>query len=153
MQRLGLLFSMQRGSFRDMLNTKRAVVYTIFGLLSTALNIFTFIVLNDLVGLSALASNAIASLAAILFAFFTNRKYVFESSSSLKQEILRFFSSRSFTMIVETLLIYISVDLLKQSAFVFKLISNAIVIILNYILSSVWVFKIEGECFEQQEDC
>lgn len=79
-----------------MLNTKRAVVYTIFGLLSTALNIFTFIVLNDLVGLSALASNAIASLAAILFAFFTNRKYVFESSSSLKQEILRFFLFKVF---------------------------------------------------------
>lgn len=56
-------------------------------------------------------------------------------------------------MIVETLIIYISVDLLKKSAFVFKLISNAIVIILNYILSSVWVFKTEGECFEQQEDC
>ena len=136
-----------------MLNTKRAVVYTIFGLLSTALNIFTFIVLNELVGLSALASNATASLAAILFAFFTNRKYVFESSSSLKQEILKFFSSRSFAMVVETLIIYISVDLLKQNAFIFKLISNAIVIILNYILSYVWVFKTEGECFEQQEDC
>lgn len=144
MQRLGLRFSMQRESFRGMLNTKRAVVYTIFGLLSTALNIFIFTALNELVGLSALASNAIASLVAILFAFFTNRKYVFESSYSLKQEILRFFSSRSFTMIVETLIIYISVDLLKQNAFIFKLISNAIVIILNYILSSVWVFKMEG---------
>lgn len=85
--------------------TKEVIFYVIFGVLTTLVNITAFYVLTHFIHLEENLSNAIAIILAVLFAYFTNRKLVFNSTASNKKEKLvefgRFILGRAFTMIIE----------------------------------------------------
>ncbi len=90
-------------------------------------------------------SNIIAWATAVIFAFITNKIWVFESKifviKKLFNELCKFITARLITGIIDVLIMYISVDVLQAPAVIFKVISNIIVIILNYLLSKFIVFK------------
>lgn len=90
-------------------------------------------------------SNVIAWIIAVLFAFITNKVYVFESKNItmrvIVNELLKFTGARLATGVLDSIIMFVSVDLLYGPALVTKVVSNIIVIILNYILANLFVFK------------
>ena len=78
---------------------------------------------------------------AVFFAYFTNKKYVFECNRKDKKEIIKFFLSRIGTLLLDMVIMYIFVSQLKFNDKVMKIISQVCVIVLNYVLSKFIVFK------------
>lgn len=127
---------------------KALVLYGIFGALTTAINIVIFWLLSDVITINYLVANALAWIIAVVFAFFTNKLYVFESRGMTKavvvKEFTEFILARAATGVLDMVFMYIGVSLLSWDQTITKVIINVIVIILNYVISKLWVFK-KGE--------
>ncbi len=124
---------------------KETIMYLIFGFLTFLVGIVTFAIFESVCGYNELISNVLSWIIAVLFAFVTNRKWVFESRTDSKQEsyrqIIHFFEGRLITLAIEELIIFIFVTKLSFNSIVIKVIAQIIIIILNYIISKMWVFK------------
>ena len=123
---------------------KELISYLIFGVLTTVVNIVVYYVFNTWLQVNYLVSNAIAWIASVLFAYITNRKYVFESkNTSMFNELVKFIGARLSTGIMDMILMWLLVDILSMNSMVSKIVVNVLVIVLNYVLSKVFVFKKE----------
>lgn len=124
---------------------KELIKYLIIGVLTTAINYIIFAILVKLANIEMHVSNIIAWLISVIFAYFTNKLFVFESKSfKLKvigKEILSFGAARIFSLGLEEVILYVFVNLLNINELIIKLIANVIVIIVNYILSKFIIFK------------
>ncbi len=121
--------------------------YLIFGFLTTVISLavyyaLTFTILNPKNTIELQIANIISWIAGFLFAYFTNRKFVFESKTeNISKEFFKFFLSRIFTLILDMLIMFVFVTCLKLNDKVFKIVSQVLVIVGNYILSKFIVFK------------
>ncbi|NFG60733.1 GtrA family protein [Clostridium sp. CMCC3677] len=120
------------------------IVYIIFGGLTTIVNFLVFWVSIKFTN-NIIIANTIAFIIAVLFAYFTNNKYVFESnkensSKDVLLKIVKFFSTRITTFFIETMLLYGLVNI-NMDEMISKLLVAIIVVILNYILSKRIVFN------------
>ncbi|MBQ9596447.1 MAG: GtrA family protein [Synergistaceae bacterium] len=120
---------------------KHLSLYGVFGVLTTILAIFLYWVFTRLAGFSVVVSSGLSWFLALLFAFFTNRRYVFHSSGNIFHEGYAFFMARVFTGLLDVFIMYLFVDVLKFYDMPVKIISNIIVIILNYIASKLYIFR------------
>jgi len=124
---------------------KGIILYVVFGALATAVNTGTYALCYNVLGITNVPSVIIAWTTAVILAFFTNKLWVFESKSfdakTLKHEIPTFFGARIATGVMDILIMYVAVDVLHWNATLWKLISNALVIILNYVASKLVIFK------------
>ena len=124
---------------------KEGMRYLVFGALSTVINIIVFAICSKMANLSTTISNIIAWIIAVLFAYVTNKLYVFDSKTvklkDLAREIFSFFSARIATLVIETAFLWVVIDKLGFNDILMKIISNIIVIILNYIFSKIFIFK------------
>ena len=124
------------------MNKKEIINYLIFGILTTVVNIVVYWLLNTCLNVNYLISNAIAWIMSVLFAYITNRKYVFESkNTSMMNELMKFISARLSTGIMDMILMWLLVDILAFNSMVSKIVVNVLVVVLNYILSKVFIFK------------
>lgn len=121
------------------------VTYLFFGVLTTVVNYAVYLPCYNLLGLSATISNIIAWVAAVAFAYLTNKPWVFKSHDwSMKvvlPELSKFVACRVGSGVLETGMIFVFVDLMGINGNVFKLITSVLVVILNYIGSKLLVFK------------
>ena len=127
------------------------ISYLFFGGLTTLVNFGVYIFFVNLIGLGITVSNAIAWVAAVLFAFVTNKLWVFHSKSWMAKQVLREAGSFLGARITTGLLDMIGVPLLFNiglryplfgiEGFTAKLIIAVLVIILNYVFSKVFVFR------------
>lgn len=116
--------------------------YLVFGVLTTVVNIVVYFLLREICNVNYLISNAFAWFFSVLFAYVTNRKYVFESQSrEILAEITKFFSSRLATGVLDMFLMWLLVSFTPINDLYIKIFVNVIVIILNYIFSKVFVFR------------
>lgn len=121
---------------------KEILMYLIFGLLTTVVNIVVYFISSDLLSINYLISNVMAWFISVLFAFVTNKVYVFESSSKkLMKEIVAFFTSRLATGILDMFLMWLFVTVAFLNDVVVKIFVNILVIIMNYIFSKLFVFR------------
>lgn len=121
---------------------KELVFYVIFGILTTLVNILVYLFFTRLIGIDYIISNVFAWFFSVLFAYITNRIWVFESNNeNILKEIILFFSGRLFSGVVDTALMFIFIDLLFISDSISKIIIQIIVVVLNYIISKFIVFK------------
>ena len=92
-----------------------------------------------------MTANVIAWIAAVLFAYWTNRNFVFRSTitgfAARLREFWQFVAARIFSFLVELVMFFVMIHILKMNDIVSKLIVGIVVIILNYIFSKLWVFK------------
>ena len=92
-----------------------------------------------------MVSNIIAWFASVLFAYLTNRKWVFHSEAETFEdywkEILAFFAARLGTGILDWLIMFIFAKQMGLNDMVIKIVSNVVVIVLNYVASKFWIFK------------
>ena len=121
------------------------ILYVFFGALATLVNTASYYLCYNILGVSNVPSVVIAWLLAVIFAFFTNKLWVFRSKSFapdvLKHEIPTFFGARLLTGLMDLGIMYVAVDVLHGNGTVWKLISNVLVIILNYVASKLIIFK------------
>lgn len=119
--------------------------YLFFGVLTTVVNYIVYLPLYNTLALSATVSNAIAWVVAVIFAFLTNKPFVFKSNDwSAKvtvPEFIKFVGCRIGSGVAETLIILITVDWLSLNGNIMKLITSILTILLNYIGSKLLVFK------------
>ncbi|MDD4706493.1 MAG: GtrA family protein [Bacilli bacterium] len=124
---------------------KEAILYLVFGVLTTLINIIVYALSTRLLEIDVYTSNVIAWVLSVLFAYITNRKYVFNSKATELnkkiKELLSFYSCRLLTFGIDMLLMFILIDLISINDMISKIIVNIIIIILNYILSKFLVFK------------
>lgn len=134
---------------------RETILYLVFGVLTTLVNFVVFEAMNRTLGDSyALLSETVAFIAAVLFAFFTNKPFVFQSkdwsAKTLSREIPTFFGGRILSFLIEAALVLVARDLLHAGDYSFfgitgltiaKIPIAVIVVILNYVFSKVFVFK------------
>ena len=123
---------------------KEVLSYLVFGVLTTLVNIVAYWLCAHPLGLGTLPSSVLAWLAAVLFAYVTNRKWVFHSQAVTRQEITRemlsFFACRLATGVVDWVMMFVCVDLLHFNDMVMKILANVVVVILNYVASKLIIF-------------
>ncbi len=170
-----LLFKIfKKGSFIgkiiDKLFTKEIVTYVFFGLLTTIVNLFIFYVFKQIFisvgwdgffnsiipegsslhrlfvgGTDYLDANFIAWVAGVIFAFVTNKLWVFDSKSWAPsvagKEFTGFVGARVFSFVIETIFMFVLVTLLSVNDLIAKIIVGVVVVILNYIFSKLFIFK------------
>ncbi len=124
---------------------KEVISYLFFGGCTFVVSMVTFYIFNKVLGLNEHVSNIISWILAVLFAYVTNRKFVFESKTSdfkgLVKEMISFFSARLLTLGIEEVIIFVGCDLLHADALIVKLIGQVVVIVSNYFLSKLFIFK------------
>jgi putative flippase GtrA len=134
-----------------------AMRYLVFGGLCTVLNIAVFALFNAL-ELPTLSSNTIAWIISVLFAYITNKYCVFDAKTSSQKDLLRefvsFITARLATLGVETIMMWVTVDLWHWNAVLMKVIANIVVIILNFVFSKLFIFKDskEAEIIDSLDD-
>ena len=118
--------------------------YGVFGLLTTIVNYVVYIPCYNLLHMSGAASNAVAWVVAVAFAFLTNKPFVFKShdwsAKVLWPELGKFVVCRIGSGLLETLIIFVTVDCLVWDGNWMKLFTNILVIVLNYFGSKLLVF-------------
>lgn len=121
-----------------------AVSYIITGGLTTLVNLLVFTVLCELLCVNVTISNIISVAAAILFAYVTNKLFVFHSRCpdihSLAGEFAKFVSARLITMVIEVGGVFLLVNIMGMQALIGKLLTQIIVVIGNYFISKFLVF-------------
>lgn len=123
---------------------RETISYLIFGILTTAVN-YTAYELCRFANMKYTVATVIAWILAVAFAFITNKLYVFNSKSFEKsvlfKEITTFVTSRLLSGIFDLLFMVIAVGMYSMNDSISKLCSNVFVVIINYILSKMFVFK------------
>ena len=129
------------------LKYKEVINYLIFGVLTTVVSlavyyicVFTF--LNPENAIQLQIANILSWIAGVAFAYFTNRKYVFESKENNKlKEAGKFVLARLITLVMDMIIMWLGVTVLHLNDKIIKLISQVVIIVSNYIFSKVFVFK------------
>lgn len=120
------------------------ISYLFFGVLTTVVNYLVYLPCYNWLHLSAAASNMIAWSAAVIFAYLTNKPFVFKSYDWSMKTVLpefgKFLGCRIGSGAVETLIIFLTVDCFRWDGNIMKVITSVLVIILNYIASKLLVF-------------
>ena len=132
--------------FRPVWQKHRGVLlYLFFGALTTAVSIGSFALCNRLLAIHELIANVISWVCAVTFAYVTNRKWVFHSQAVTRQEITReilsFFGCRLATGVMDWVIMFVCVDVLGWNDMLIKVISNILVILLNFVASKLIIFK------------
>ena len=131
------------------LKYKEIINYLIFGVLTTIVALVTYYIcvytiLDPDNAVQLQIANVISWIISVAFAYITNRKFVFESKEKNKiKEASKFVTSRIATLIMDMAIMYVGVTALKFNDKIMKLISQVVVIVMNYILSKILVFKKE----------
>lgn len=138
---------------------KELITYVIFGVITTLVNFFAFWIFTKIFGEDLyLVNNAIAWVVGVVFAYITNKLFVFESKSwdlkVITKEITGFLGARIFSFLVEEggMFLFVSVLGLGENSltllgftitgqFIVKILLAVIVVILNYIFSKFIIFK------------
>lgn len=138
---------------------KELIIYAVFGVCTTLVNFVSYKLFNVILGDKLyLVSNIVAWLISVIFAYVTNKLFVFESKSwdikLISKEISSFFAARIFSFVVEEAGLFLLVDMLKMKEMSFsiwsftisgnmiaKVILAVIVVVLNYFFSKLVVFR------------
>ena len=139
---------MAMGKIKKIMGRYRELIsYLIVGGLTTVVSLGTYYgctltILNAAVPLQLQAANVLSWIAAVTFAYFTNRKYVFESRNQhMLKEAAAFYASRLSTLLMDMGLMFLMVTILNWNDKIAKLIVQVVVTVANYVISKFFVFK------------
>ena len=124
---------------------KFIVAYLFFGVCSTVVNIVAYYVCARSFSLATGLSTAVAWFFAVIFAYITNKLWVFESKSWKRDVVIKeavsFFACRLATGIFDVVFMMVTVDVFELNDLWMKIISNVVVVIVNYIASKFVIFR------------
>lgn len=123
-------------------NYRQIWLYLFFGVMTTVSNILTYELIVNVFKIDYLISNGVSWIVSIVFAYITNKSYVFKNSSnSVVKQFFSFAIARIFSLVIDMLIMYIGVSVILIDDTIVKVLVNIIVIILNYFSSKFVVFK------------
>ena len=123
---------------------RELILFALFGVLTTAVNWIIYFPLVNLFSVNYQVANVIGWIAAVIFAFFTNKVFVFGkkdfSGGTVWKEFFSFVGSRLFSLLVEMGLMWLFVEVLKVNENLSKIVVAVVVVILNYLTGKLIVF-------------
>ena len=124
---------------------KEVLLYLFFGGLTTVISIGSYAFFDVSMHIDPMIANVFSWILAVLFAYITNRIWVFnnvaEDPKGIIQEIISFFGGRVATLLMEEAILYVGIKLLGMNSILIKVLAQVLVVIANYIISKLFVFK------------
>lgn len=124
---------------------REQILYIVFGVLTTAVSILVYAVFTEWISMDELIANIISWVIAVMFAFVTNRIWVFRSNengaAAVLRQMLTFYAGRVLTLLIEELMLWVFVKELSFNGLAVKTAAQLVVIVLNYIISKLLIFK------------
>ncbi len=131
---------------------REMLMYLFFGVMTTVVSFVTAGISKHLLESAGLGkapvstiSTAISWICAVTFAYVTNRIWVFDSKVKGKKgiltEMVSFYGGRVFTLLVEMGMMWLGYSVMGINYWVTKIVANVVVLILNYVISKLFVFK------------
>ena len=121
------------------------VSYLFFGVCTTIVNYLVYIPCYNFMGMSASVSNMVAWVVAVAFAYLTNKPFVFKSNdwsaATVVPELTKFVGCRIGSGVAETIVLFLAVDLLGWNGNIWKLVTQVMVTVMNYVASKLVVFR------------
>ena len=120
-------------------------MYIFFGICTTLVNVIVYYICAHIFDLSTALGTALAWFLSVLFAYITNKIFVFESKTNGRKELVKevssFFGARILSYVIDMAGMYLLVSILLTNKMFAKVVMNVVVIILNYIFSKLFVFQ------------
>ena len=124
---------------------KEILLYLFFGGLAFFVSVSSYAYFNLILDMNELIANIFSWILAVIFAFVTNKIWVFCSKNNSFSEFLRemfsFFAGRLATLGVEEVILLIFITWLSFNSMAVKVVAQIVVILLNYVISKLFVFK------------
>lgn len=124
---------------------EEGINYLIFGFLAFVLNYILYFLFADAIGIHYMAATGLSWVLTVVFAYWTNRTFVFKSKNkeagAVWKEFVSFIGARVATEVLELVLMYVMVDVAGINDKIAKFVCQVLVILANYVLSKIWIFK------------
>lgn len=133
---------------------KEIILYLFFGGCTTLVSIVVFWYFSCVLDLNEHPANIISWIIAVMFAFLTNRIWVFDAPTNNFKEFIKqmlsFYAGRLFTLLLEEIILLVFVTIMNLNEMVIKILAQFVVIILNYVISRLFIF---GKKEADKKDC
>lgn len=127
------------------LTSRETMLYIVFGVLTTVINVAVCGLCYERLHWNILVANIVAWVLSVAFAFVTNKLYVFQSksfaASVLWRELAGFIGARLLSLAVDEYGMWLLVDAALWNVWVAKILVNVVVVVINYVLSKLVIFK------------
>ncbi|SDY19363.1 GtrA family protein [Lachnobacterium bovis] len=124
---------------------KEILLYLFFGGLSFIVSVATYALFNVPMKMDALIANVLSWIITVMFAFLTNRVWVFASPTDnikdFMKQMLSFYSGRIITLVIEETILLVFINMLGFGSLLVKIVAQVVVILLNYVISKLFIFK------------
>lgn len=121
--------------------------YLFWGGVAFLLSIILFHIFANMMNLYEQIANTLSWIICVIFTYLTNRFFVFKSKTRglkrVTKEFTDFVTARIITLVMENAILFVMIDLLTIHNMIAKLVGQFVVIVSNYILSRLWIFKKE----------
>ncbi len=128
---------------------REVLLYLFFGGLTFLISVISYALFERAAGMNELVANVFSWVIAVLFAYITNRTWVFEQVSpdtaGIVRELGKFLSGRIATLVVEEGILLVFITWLGFDSMVIKVAGQIVVIALNYVISKLFVFREAGK--------
>ena len=124
---------------------EEGINYLFWGGVAFVLSMVLFYIFANMMGMDEQPANVITWIICVIFTYLTNRTFVFKSKTKgvkeVGKEFTSFTSARLATLVLENVVLFICIDIFGMYNMIAKLIGQFLVIVSNYVLSKLWIFK------------
>ncbi|MBN3554014.1 GtrA family protein [Fictibacillus nanhaiensis] len=120
---------------------QEVISYLFFGVLTTLINFISYLLLTDVLGVLYTAATVVSWIVAVLFAYITNKIYVFKTQGNILKELGSFIVFRLLSLGLDLGLMIVMVSMLQINDLFSKVVVNILVVIINYLLSKFMIFQ------------
>lgn len=124
---------------------KEAIDYLFWGGVAFILSMILFYLFANVMNIYEQIANIISWIICVIFTYLTNRTFVFCSKvrglKNIFKEFKDFVTARVLTLVMENIILFVMIDLLSVNNMISKLVGQFAVIVSNYFLSKLWIFK------------
>lgn len=124
---------------------KEAVDYLFWGGVAFVLSMVLFYLFANVMEIYEQIANILSWIICVIFTYLTNRTFVFQSKvkglKNVFHEFKDFVTARLLTLVMENVILFVMIDMMTINNMISKLVGQFVVIVSNYILSKLWIFK------------
>lgn len=124
---------------------EEAINYLFWGFVAFLLSMVLFYIFANVMGIYEQIANVFSWVICVIFTYLTNRTFVFKSKvtgfQNISKEFTEFVTARVVTLVMENVILFITIDMLTINNMIAKFVGQFVVIVSNYILSKLWIFK------------
>lgn len=146
-----ILVDLKKKSLKEIYYEYKEIInYLVFGVLATVVNFVSYFIFARIIKIDEVVSNSLSWFCSVLFAYFTNKIFVFESKTKNKKEVVKEMTSFFLCRIASGILCDVGtfalmVDIFHINDIFAKLVTQVMVVVVNYIFSKVIIFRKDKE--------